>query len=110
MSGFLQFLTTTVIWLAYTGTVIASLLMGSRVESWVTGLIVVVFGLLAAFGTEKIWASNSAAAPAVSDAQDSTKAKRDRQARLARLLDQMDDDEIVELETLMAAHQDGQGL
>ncbi len=106
MHDILRFLTTSVIWVAYAGTVITSLLMGPTVENWVIGLVVIVFGLMAAYSTRKLWEQASSDPAYRPEAQQFTKAKRSRQARLARLIEQLDDDEMVELETLLAAQQD----
>ncbi|MBN2471888.1 MAG: hypothetical protein JXN59_14290 [Anaerolineae bacterium] len=107
MRDILLFLTTSVIWAAYAGTVITSLLMGPDVGDWVIGLIVIVFGMVAAYATRKLWVPDSYELARGSEVQQFTKAKRNRQARLARLIEELDDDEMVELETLLAT-QDGE--
>lgn len=109
MVDILRFLTTAVIWLAYAGTVIASLLTGTRVDDWVIGLIVVVFGVLAAYATRKLWPSTSVSG-ATQSGERSAKAKRDRLDRVARLMEGLDDDEMVELESLLAVREQDMGM
>lgn len=113
MTEILRFLTTTVIWLAYAGTVLASLLSGTRVEDWVIALIVVVFGLLAAYATRKVWpftVVQTGETLASQGVQRSAKAKRDRLERVARLMEGLDEDDMVELETLLAVQDQESGL
>ncbi|GAB4569128.1 MAG: hypothetical protein Kow0077_01140 [Anaerolineae bacterium] len=104
MNEAMRFATTAVIWLAYAGTVIAALLSGTRVTDWVIAVIVVVFGLLAGYATRKIWMAGAEVPPAAEKGHFSAaKPKRDQVERALHLLDTLDDDEIIELETLMAS-------
>lgn len=106
MNETLRFLTTAVIWLAYAGTVIAAIITGSRLEDWVIGLVIVIFGVLAAYATRSIW--RVAQPPETVLARQGSKAKRDASDRIGRLIEALDEDEIIELETLLAVRQDEQ--
>ena len=115
MGELARIIATGVIWVGYTLLGIA--LFGMALASNVPFFFLVALGILgvltlvAALATSRVWlglprAAAGVVAPPVAEPSfvaAPRKAKRDVNARLARLIEQLDEDELLELETLLQA-------
>ncbi len=105
-----RLLATGVIWTAYMVILGLLFVFGTGPASGLYGDA--VFGIVlvtsvAAVSTHAVWdKASSGAATGVGEAADARKAKRLDRRRIERLIEGLDDDEIVELETLLMSHQE----
>ncbi len=104
-----RFLSTLAIWLAFATIMVtmfislaASALFIDELTMIILGVFVLTLTLMAGISTAQVWRG----ARAAEDAQAAEKAKRAAPSQIERLIDQLDEDEIVELETLLMARQD----
>jgi hypothetical protein len=107
-----RFLTTSIIWVAFAVILITLFITMAAANADLTGgnlIITAAFVMfltaVAGVSTLAIWRAPHAAAP-LPDAQDRRKSKRLDPSRLARLVEQLDEDEIVELETLLLTREE----
>ncbi|MBN2471889.1 MAG: hypothetical protein JXN59_14295 [Anaerolineae bacterium] len=105
-----RFYSTLAIWGALAAVMISlffslseSSLPPSELVMIITGVFVLTFTLMAGISTGMIWRGARAAEHTQAAAQ---KAKRAASSEIERLVDQLDEDEIVELETLLLTRQD----
>jgi hypothetical protein len=104
-----KFFTTGLIWMLYAGMATGIFAIGSSpsssVSEWAVVGLILLFTILTAYATRVIWQAEALAgkSSARQTGQGAYKAKRDRTDRVSRLVEQMDDDELIELETLLAA-------
>jgi uncharacterized membrane protein YhaH (DUF805 family) len=110
-----RFYATVAVWTAFTLIIIAMTIAlavsGAPMteESLTIPLLIFVMflTLMAGYSTARIWRDATASGTGrAEDGQQVYKTKRGDQRRIARLLEGMDDDEIVELETLLLAHEE----
>lgn len=100
---------TIVIWLPYTvimtAFLLAATITGSLHEDTMFGIVLVI-SLAAAMAVRMVWRGLGQAeesAQGATTAQQHGKSKRYDQDRLARLIEELDQDEVIELETLLLA-------
>jgi transposase len=109
MRDLFRFLATAVIWAAVTLITVA---MFTSVRVMTGEMIPIVLGTMlfaagaAGVGTNAIWRYGNAPVQPEAAAQQARKSKRNHRQRIERLVEQMDEDEIVELETLLMTRSD----
>jgi hypothetical protein len=106
-----RFLSTAAIWVAF-ALVLMTLFIsmaagGAQLDGPVliplTGFVAILT-IVAGLATMAVW--RGAGQSGAASAQDVQKAKRVQSSRIARLMEQLDEDEMIELETLLLARQD----
>ncbi len=110
-----RFLTTAIIWLAFAGIVVAIVvgLTATTAEIPEAAFLAIVLFMMfltaiTGFSTARIWRG---AMPMLAEhyetEQQARKVKRASQERIKRLVETLDEDEIIELETLLMAQESG---
>ncbi len=108
-----RFLSTGIVWTAYAIVLVGlffALIAGKPVLDelgmTILGVFVLFLTAVAGITTSTIWRSAERRADASFGAQEAGKVKRKLSDRVGRLLEQLDEDEIIELETLLTVRQD----
>ena len=110
MRDLYRLIATIVIWVMFTGITIAMLTSSTGVFERNTGDLVPVMAILAAaatLSTISVWAGPEMLARTPHTSADSlTKRKREQRERMSRLVQDLNDDDVYELEALLLARED----
>lgn len=110
MNDWTRFLSTAVVWVMYgliVAGVMAMAMSPSFDEEWIIAVVALMVTVVAGYATRMIWRFSPAVDEApVRTTQGRAVSKGKRGNRLARLVDDLSEDEIVELETLLLSRED----